>query len=316
MLEELRNINFPGTKDGLIYIIYNLSKQINISVNDMRIMCAHAPGQYDISFDALLTYCKCFGFAVIDKEISLTEELQHYMKTPEQLNRYMVEKSIELLFDFEIFQPQMFTFEIITNKYLFHNEFLSLDYAAIRNILVSQGFFVVNRIPTKTVFYIDSDYEKIISSFCQKHKRRITFKQLQKRLDDNVIAGAKAEKFVLDFERSRLGGNFGSKVKLISDIDVSAGYDIISFNTPSSSEYDRFIEVKAISSGDSFYWSSNEYETAKLKGEQYFLYLVSLCKMEEEGYIPIIVQDPAHAIMETTEWLVEPETYHIRRISF
>ena len=40
-------------------------------------------------------------------------------------------------------------------------------------------------------------------------------------------------------------------------------------NSIESKEMDRFIGVKAISSSG-FYYSKNEYETAKLKGEPYY----------------------------------------------
>lgn len=104
-------------------------------------------------------------------------------------------------------------------------------------------------------------------------------------------------------------------MKRISEIDVSAGYDIVSINNSDDSEYNRFIEVKAISHNISFFWSGNEYDIARLKGNQYYLYLVYLPDIESEDYIPIIIQNPASIIMEGTQWLVEPNSYKIRHIS-
>ena len=66
-----------------------------------------------------------------------------------------------------------------------------------------------------------------------------------------------------------MGATLAGKVRRISEVDVTAGYDIISYNSIKSKETDRFIEVKARSSSG-FYWSKNEYETAKLKGEPYY----------------------------------------------
>ena len=96
-------------------------------------------------------------------------------------------------------------------------------------------------------------------------------------------------------------------------MDVNAGYDIVSFNTKYSQKPDRFIEVKAISKVG-FYWSRNEYEIAKLKGEMYCLYLVELTKINEFGYIPEIIVNPAKDIMENDKWFVEAESYHIKHI--
>jgi hypothetical protein len=123
-----------------------------------------------------------------------------------------------------------------------------------------------------------------------------------------------AEHFVLDFEIQRLGKDFASRVRIISDIDVGAGYDIISFESNESQEYDRFIEVKATSNSQGFFWSSNEYETAKLKGPRYYLYLVDLRKIRRDDYVPLIIKDPAAVIMESEDWLVEPQTYQITKI--
>ena len=52
----------------------------------------------------------------------------------------------------------------------------------------------------------------------------MSLEQLKKRLENNELAGEKAELFALEYERQRLGPEGGKKVKHISDIDVSAGY--------------------------------------------------------------------------------------------
>ena len=104
------------------------------------------------------------------------------------------------------------------------------------------------------------------------------------------------------------------QIKQISEIDVRAGYDIISYENDESTFYNRFIEVKAIPQRPSFFWSKNELEVAKLQGEKYFLYLVDLSKIEDEGYCPQIISNPAQSIMKSLDWLVEPESYHIQKL--
>lgn len=313
MLEELKGLKFPGTKDFIIFVLQSIADHADLSVDDLKILCSYAPGQYQLGLEALLLYCKCLGFITVDGGLSVTPELQNYTDSV-QLNRCLVEKTVGTLFIAGIFRPNMFSFDITTHNFLFRNEMLPLAYASLRNILVSQGFFVVNRFPSKTIFYVNTDYEILVSSFCKKHKKTMTLQQLQKQLEQNEIAGEKAEKLVLEYEKCRLGVDLGARVKIISSIDVGAGYDIVSFDAALSVDYDRFIEVKAASLGDSFYWSSSEYETARLKGKQYYLYLVDLRKIKDKGYIPTIIQDPAHSIMKSEEWLVESQSYHIRRI--
>lgn len=117
----------------------------------------------------------------------------------------------------------------------------------------------------------------------------------------------------MEYEKRRLGIADGTKVKRISDIDVSAGYDIVSVNTPEAVASNRFIEVKAISTAG-FFWSKNEYAVAKLLGTNYYLYLVDLTKISNNGYSPEIVNNPAQAIMENCQWLIEPQSYHIQKV--
>lgn len=136
---------------------------------------------------------------------------------------------------------------------------------------------------------------------------------LKKQLEGSEIAGEKAELFVLSYEKKRIGKPLCESVQRISEIDVAAGYDIVSFNSAQSQHPDRFIEVKAISESG-FYWSKNEYAIAKLKGNQYYLYLVELSRTNEPGYVPEIIQNPAMNVIETDRWIVEPQSYFLRRV--
>lgn len=79
------------------------------------------------------------------------------------------------------------------------------------------------------------------------------------------LQGERAEQFVLSYEAKRLEGHPTlSKIKQISVIDVTAGYDILSYNGVDSEKLDRFIEVKSYLGSPHFYWSQNEIEKARL----------------------------------------------------
>ena len=164
------------------------------------------------------------------------------------------------------------------------------------------------------VFYVGSQYESLIAGYCKHHRERLTLEQLRKKLEANAVAGERAEEYVLGFEKRRLGNEKAQRVRIISDIDVAAGYDIVSFHTEASEIYDRFIEVKAVSNDVSFFWSENEYDIAKLKGNDYYLYLVDLGSINDPSYSPIMIPDPAKNVMTSPEWLIEPQSYRIRKI--
>ena len=153
----------------------------------------------------------------------------------------------------------------------------------------------------------------MIAKHCKTQHKQLTIENLKNIFEKNEIAGEKAELFVLSFEKTRIGPPLCEKINRISEIDVSAGYDIVSYDSALSLTQDRFIEVKTISK-TGFFWSRNEYEIAKLKGNRYFLYLVDLKKINEPDYVPEIIQNPATTIMKNDNWFIEAQSYHIKHI--
>ena len=137
----------------------------------------------------------------------------------------------------------------------------------------------------------------MVASQCIRKRKAISLEQLKKRLKSDELAGEKAELFVVKYEKKRLGVEGENKVKRISEIDVTAGYDIVSANSPNSTVANRFIEVKAVSE-NGFYWSKNEYDIAKLLAADYYLYLVDLSKIDDDNYEPDIIHNPVQHIME------------------
>ena len=80
--------------------------------------------------------------------------------------------------------------------------------------------------------------------------------------------GLSAELQVIKYEKKRLRSqpDLAKKIKHVAPEDVSAGYDILSWEIKhdKGTAIPRYIEVKAVSAVDSkFYWSQNEVEKAK-----------------------------------------------------
>lgn len=315
MLEELKKLNYPGRKEDLIYFLQSIVRNNNLKLGDIHVLCAHAPAGYQLRAEALINYCVCFGWILQRENIVVCSAIQSVVDDATRLNCYLVESSLEVLFKHDILTADMFIYDIHRHKVSFRNELLPLSYASIRNVLVSQEFLSVDREQQKTIFWVHPNFENILAQFCKKSSTTLTLKQLRSRLEADAIAGAKAESFVLKYERCRIRNPvLQRQIKQISEIDVRAGYDIISYENDESTFYNRFIEVKAIPQRPSFFWSKNELEVAKLQGEKYFLYLVDLSKVEDEGYCPQIISNPAQSIMKSLDWLVEPESYHIQKL--
>lgn len=315
MLEELKNLKTTPTKESIEFFLNNVISTNQNGIDGIKVLCSHAPGNLQLSADDLILYCYTFGWInCIDDKFFLSSTLLPYLDNRISLSKKLLEDAVKFLFEANILNTEMFAYESSSNRIRFKNELLPLSFSSVRNVLISQGLFEIERLSQKTVFYLNQDYIAFIENSIRKQKKQFTLEHLKKKIEENEIAGDKAEKFVLNYEKNRLPEFLGDKIKIISSIDVSAGYDIISFNSENSTAIDRFIEVKAVGKNDSFYWSENEYETAKLLGSQYYLYLVDLSKIELPGYIPLTISNPAIQIMNSTDWLVETQTYHIRHI--
>lgn len=314
MLEELKNLNMQAGKDDLIFFIQNIIGIQRLTTEDIEILCGHAQGNHKIFARHLLKYCEAFGWIKNENLITLELTLKDVIQDSSKLNEYLIKDTVLNLFEANILNPEMFFYDVAKRRTIFRNERFSLKYSSIRNMLISQGFFEVERSERITIFYVAYEYERMLSKYIRGKKKDISLEQLQRQLEKNTLAGEKAEKFVLKYEQRRLGKPISERVKIISDLDVSAGYDIVSFESNKSKEYNRLIEVKAVTKDIGFFWSSNEYETAKLEGEKYYLYLVDLSQIEKEDYSPFIICNPAVTVMQSDKWLIETESFHIRYI--
>ena len=105
-----------------------------------------------------------------------------------------------------------------------------------------------------------------------------------------------------------------NKIKRISDIDVSAGYDIVSFENSASIKYDKLIEVKTYIGAPHFYWSDNEVDVARIKGTKYYLCLVDYEQIDKDGYEPLFIKDPYSKIFSDDNWLVTTSSFYVQKI--
>ncbi len=93
---------------------------------------------------------------------------------------------------------------------------------------------------------------------------------------------------------------------------MSAGYDIDSFTAAGAYDPDRFIEVKASSSsGLRFFWTRNEYLTARRLGAAYFIYYIAAFKprLGLTNFSPRIIQDPAATLPALPTIALEAQLY-------
>jgi hypothetical protein len=149
-------------------------------------------------------------------------------------------------------------------------------------------------------------------------RRAKSAERLAADLARQAEVGAAAELWVVQYERERLSAHpLRDQIRRVSEDDVSAGYDIVSFASVHSIRHDRFIEVKSHGKRKVFHWSRNEIATAVEFGEDYALYLVDRDRCEQAGYSPHMITGPTPDMFALPEsgWRVEATSFEHVAIS-
>ena len=125
---------------------------------------------------------------------------------------------------------------------------------------------------------VHKDLSNMISIIKNQRKKTISEKELTCMLQAKKEVGIEAENLTMEHERKRLDEkglcDMALAVQNISAVDVTAGYDILSFDGVGSSyEHDMVIEAKGTrGNGNVFFWSEGEIEAAKELGSAYWIY--------------------------------------------
>jgi hypothetical protein len=218
------------------------------------------------------------------------------------LDGYYKEKSLEIL---KRFLPdnkrQTFVFSK-KDKFVFDN---NLD---VLILLLQTGLILED----EKLMFVNNKFSQYASFLL--NKRKMTYDELEQKIKIDKEVGDLAEKIVLEYEKDRLKNKESahaesSLVQIISGTDVTAGYDIESFDTKVNDlEFNRFIEVKGSTEKNiSFFLSINEINKAKELGSKYWIYFVPKINIllgSHQGDI-IKIQDPAVNILDNDKYKQE-----------
>lgn len=121
--------------------------------------------------------------------------------------------------------------------------------------------------------------------------------------------GSLGEQFALAIERRRLPDFLYGKIVHFEEHEIALGYDILSFETPTSILPDRYIEVKTFRGHPHFYWTENEIAAARKYAEHYYLYLIDIDRISEPDYEPQIIPNPAVLFDFDSPWSHQVQQY-------
>lgn len=311
MLTELKRCNSIGNIDGLLFLLSVLEGKDKVSRTEINNRCSrengivvNCPGAI-----AFLAYLKLVD--VMDNVIIPTEEMMQLSgKNKEDIINTIIKLCLSNMVEDGIFSQESLGFDTDKGHLSIKRSAFPLEYAAIRNFLTVAG--ALEKEHNGEICVTDS-YENIFAKDLKSYRQKLTLEELLKQKEEQSQRGLEAEEFVLELERNRLPLK-AYKIKRISDFDVAAGYDIVSYDSNESMKYDRFIEVKCYLGKPHFYWSENECDTARQKGSKYILCLVDYTRIKEPGYTPQYIRNPYDDIFTNENWLVNAASYKIQEI--
>lgn len=152
--------------------------------------------------------------------------------------------------------------------------------------------------------------------------RKMSLGELDQHLKIDREIGEIAEKIVLDYEKNRLkneesADSESTLVQIISGTDVTAGYDVESFDGKTIDlEFNRHIEVKgSINNKLSFYWSSGEIQKARELESSYWIYFVPGIDRKTHSYRGEIIKisNPNYEVFETGNYSSNCTKYHVTK---
>ncbi|MDB5257658.1 MAG: hypothetical protein JWM14_2353 [Chitinophagaceae bacterium] len=274
-------------------------------------------------FDGCIPLAIAIGALSLDSKgfVRLNPILRNSLINEKYLSIKLVEMVLVALKDDEVFHEifcsENISYDIVYRLIQIESMAFQFRYANFRQLLISFNFLYSHPDFNRTKLIINSKFKQFFDKELMPEikKKKIGIEELERMLEQKQIHGKEAEVFVTEYEKKRLVGHLSlTSIEMISEYDVGAGYDVISYNTASSTEYDRFIEVKSYSGVPSFHWSKNEMEVAKLRKDYYYLYLVNRDKMKNLNYSPDIIQNPYEEVLSKGgEWIKQVDSYFITK---
>ena len=304
--ERLDNLSSIGEKQSVLNVISCLLYHGTTSFTSLQ--------QYLLSSDGIKAAETCRIIILLESMGLILVNEDELICTPQLSNDEPLEESfllqyINFLISEEVINLSFVEYDLLTDSYKLPSKSFKYRHAGYRNLLISFGALILRR---------DRMYDigELLSRFLHRPGlvKTLSQKRLKEILELEEKMGERGEQFVLEYEKIRIGLPLSKKIKQVSLIDVPSGFDIASFNSLSSSEHDRFIEVKTFKGEPHFHWSRNEKTKASILRDHYYIYLVDYDRIGQNGYIPQMIQDPIANVFESAEWSKTIDSYLIERI--
>lgn len=319
MLKELRKYSNLGTPSFFYELLCSIRGNAHQtwSLDDLKLLF------HNRIIDGRSIFDGCFEIAIHIKFLIPNNDLicvNESLLNSVSSEKHIVDRFNQLLLlslkededFFDVFSSNYLSYDIIYKSIQISNSAFGFKFANLKQLLLD--FDIIRDHPTPEInsYIINNRYKKLFDKTLlpEIKKRRIGVEELHAQMSQQQIFGEEAEKFVYEFEQKRL--NHKCKVDWIAQYVANEGYDIVSYDNDTDQEYNRFIEVKSYDGGTPyFYWSRNEFQVAKHRQDNYWVYLVNRTEMNSPDYSPMMIQNPYKEIIEKENWNREIDKYRI-----
>lgn len=305
MLEELRRYNNVGDAAGIAYFAKQVFSSSRVQTSSVQKLCG-LQNSIRLNFKAAVAFFTYLQLVREDAGFLHPTERALELRESSDFDKKLCTICLAQISNDGFLDTDAIHYSKERNAYIVEKYGFSVSAALFRNVLIQYKALKENL----GDLVLNPEYEDVFARCKRRQRTKKSLEQLKKQLELQEIQGERAELFVMDYEKKRLSAFEKQKgIKRISEIDVSAGYDILSYENECSLVYDRFVEVKSYSGNPHFYWSKNEIETAELYEDKYYIYLVDILKINSPDYNPMIIRNPAKNIWKNDSWIMDPTSY-------
>lgn len=305
MQEELKRYNNIGDIAGIAYFAKQVLGDSRVQKSSVQKLCALQNG-IRLNYGAAVAFFKYLEFIEEKVGYLYPTDKASEIRNSEDFNKALCTACLVQISKDGFLDTKAIHYNKERKAYVIERYGFSVSAALFRNILIQ--YKVLTESGGELV--LNPEYEMVFAEYKRKQGAKKSLEQLKKQLEQQELQGETAELFVMEYEKRRLSElDMADNIKRISVIDVAAGYDILSYESGESLEFDRFIEVKSFSGNAHFYWSENEIETAKLYEDRYYIYLIDASLVNTQGYEPTIIKNPAKTILGSGAWIMNPTSY-------
>lgn len=305
MQEELRRYNNIGDIAGIAYFAKQVLGDSRVQKSSVQKLCG-LQNDIRLNFGAAVAFFKYLH--LIEEKVGYLypTDLASELRESDDFNKALCTACLIQISKDGFLDTEAIHYNMERKGYVIERYGFSVSAALFRNILIQ--YKVLKEAGAELI--LNSEFESVFAEYKRKQGIKKSLEQLKRQLEQQELQGEEAELFVMKYEKRRLSQSAKKdSVKRISVIDVSAGYDILSYENESSAEYDRFIEVKSFSGNAHFYWSANEIKMAKLYEDRYYIYLIDASMVRTQGYEPTVIRNPAKTILASESWIMSPTSY-------